>query len=190
MADDEDNGLHLLGDDKVVRPQFGDVRLIRDTAGDKICLHHYVSVRVHSRAVVCRVCNQQVDPFEILLDMMNDWERVTHHQRELATLAERTAELKREEANVKSRLRSAHKLGTPESRQTVVFDETMRRFGEACSYGALRDAEQFLASFKWLEPAQYKALADAAFAARQRAELAERVSPKRKRAVRVIKGGK
>lgn len=174
---------------KILRPQFGEARLVSDLSGDKICAHQFVAVRRHSRVVVCRVCNERVDPFEVLLDMVQDWDRVTHRRQELDQLVERTAELKREEANIKSRLRSAHKLGAPDPRTTVVFDETMRRLNEACSRGAIREAEAFFRDFRRLEPAQYKAVADAAFAANQRAELADRVSPRRKRAVRVIQGG-
>jgi hypothetical protein len=131
-----------------------------------------------------------VDPFDVLLDMAGDWERVTHQQRTLEQLAESIAELKREESNVKGRLRSAHKLGTPHERSKVFLDEVLRQLGEACDMHAIYAVHRFVSSFKWLTPAEYKLIADAEFAAQQRSDLVARSAPKRPRRVRVINGGK
>jgi len=176
-------------DDNILRPQFGEAKLVVDRKDDPICLHQYVAIKRNAEIVVCRVCRREVDPFDVLLDMATDWERVTHWERELERLAEREAELKREEANTKSRLRAAHKLGAPHPRAQVFVDEMLRRLSEACDHQAIWDARRFADEFKWLEAEQQKAIADAYFAAEQRAELTARTSPKRKKRIRVIKGG-
>lgn len=175
-------------DRKILRPQFGDAKLVVDHT-ERFCAHEYLTLRPRSETVICRVCDADIDPFDVLLRMARDWQCVTYRRQELDKLDAQIAELKREETNVKARLRSAHKLGAPDPRTQVVFDETLRRLNEACSRQAIYDAEAFLREFKWLEAAQYKLLADAAFRANQRAEAADRASPRRKRAVRVIEGG-
>ena len=176
-------------DGKVARPNFGDPKMTLDHR-ERFCGHEYVLLRQYSRTVVCRVCGAKVDPFEVLQDMARVWERVTYHQAELDKLRAETEELKREEQLTKARIRNARKQTEQAGQTEVFFAELLRRINEATTWGQLHDANTWAASFNWLTPEQNKALRDAGFAAKQRAEASARHAPRKSgRAVRVIKGG-
>jgi len=177
-------------DDKVIRPQFGDPKLVIDRIRGNYCRHEYVRLVYHDERVFCRSCNEEVDAFKVLINMAIAWEQVTYHQRELAEVSDRVETLKREESNVKSRLRAAHKLAAPEARSKIFFDEYLRRLNAAGTVSEVRDAHRWAADFKWLDPSHYELLKHATLRAEHRAEEYRQKNSRRNRAVRVLDGGK
>lgn len=178
----------MADDDKIVRPNFGDAPMTIDHT-ERVCLHKFVTVRRHTRTVWCRVCRQEIDPFEVVLDMAGDWDMATWREREMRDLAERVDQLKVEETNTKSRIRNARKQAEqPVEKIELFFNELLRRLNEATTQGQIYDAGNWAASYRWLSPEQQRVIEDAGFRAKQRAEAAARHGG-RKRGVRVIKGG-
>jgi hypothetical protein len=176
--------------DEVIRPNFGDPKLKIDRSSGKRCSHEYVTLRFTDKRVICRTCNREVDAFDVLKNLAISWEWCTYHGAQLDEQVDKLEELKREEANVKSRLRSAHKLAVPEGRSVVYFDELLRRLNEAESAGAIREAHRWSADFKWLDPLQYEILKGAQLRAERRSEDARRKSNRRNKTIRVLAGGK
>lgn len=177
-----------MSDDKIDRPNFGDKPMTIDRR-EPICMHKFVTVRRHSRTVWCRVCKQEIDPFEVVIDMAGDWDMATWREEERAKLEASVAELKREETQVKARIRNARKNGEQASQAEIYFNELLRRLNEATSMGQIYDAARWSAGFKWLTPDQQRVIDDAGFRAKQRAEASARHGGRRS-PVRVIKGGK
>ena len=173
---------------KLQRPKFGDPKLVVDRSVGR-CSHEYVRLLHRNKTVFCRTCGEEVDAFDVLERMAREWDWATYHRRQLEEATNALEAVKREESNVKARLRSAHKLAAPEARATVYYDEYLRRLNEAKDSDAIYAAHRWAADFKWLEPQAYVALADAVRRAEFRAEENRRKNNKRGRSVRVIDGG-
>lgn len=77
--------------------------------GTRYCRHRNVSVDSHARAVWCRSCDAPLDPFTVLWQYANDERAFMHEDLDLRKqrdqLAEEVAQLRREEKNVKARIR-------------------------------------------------------------------------------------
>lgn len=73
------------------------------------CLHRTSRLDVDARRVYCRKCNVELDPFTVLNEVAHEYERhrvgVEHAKREHRCLLQAVDELKREERNVKARIR-------------------------------------------------------------------------------------
>ncbi len=176
------------GDDKIIRPNFGDPKMTVDRL-EKYCSHKFITVRPRSRTVLCRMCKQKIDPFDVVLDMASDWDMATWREREMRELGERVEQLKTEEANTKARIRSARKqTEQPTEKIDVFFAEMLRRINAAQNQSEIYAAEGWAKNYNWLSSEQTKTIRDAVFRARQRAEVNGRASTKR-RGVRVINGG-
>lgn len=175
-------------DDKIVRPNFGDPKMTVDRT-EKYCSHKFIVVRARSRTVWCRMCKQEIDPFDVVMDMASDWDRATWREREMRELSDKVEQLKTEEANTKARIRNARKQAEqPVEKIELFFNELLRRLNEATTQGQIYDADHWAAAYRWLSPDQQRVIEDAGFRAKQRAEAAARQVTK-KRGVRVIKGG-
>lgn len=174
---------------KVVRPKFGDPQIVIDSAPSR-CAHQFVMLRSRDKRVFCRACDEEIDAFDLLFKLTREWQWATHHEREVAEATKALEELKREEANVRGRLRTAHKLAVPDARATVFFDEYMRKLNAANDDAELRAAHDWSNEFKWLDPQQYVALREATVRAERRAEDSRRRGSKRNRHIRVINGEK
>lgn len=180
MADNED---------KIVRPVFGDKPMTIDRR-EPICMHKFVTVRMRSRTVWCRVCKQEIDPFEVVLDMAGDWDMATWREEERAKLEASVAELRTEETNTKARIRNARKATEqPAQKIEVYFAEWLRRLNATENQAAIYEADRWAEAFSWLSPEQAKQINDARFRAKQRAEANGR-KVTRRRGVQVIEGGK
>lgn len=179
MADD---------DDKIVRPSFGDPPMVIDHR-EPICLHKYILVRRRARTVWCRSCRQEIDPFDVVLDMAAEWSTATWREREAQELAQRVEQLKTEEANTKARIRNARKQAEqPVEKVELFFNEWFRRLNAVEERQGLYDVDNWVRCYNWITPEMKRQLDDARFRAVQRIEANER-APRRKRGVRVIKGG-
>lgn len=176
MADDLDN---------VVRPDFGDPRMVIDRTGGNFCQHYFVVLRHHSRTVICRQCKEAVDPFDMLVTIARRWETVTWEEKKLSELEASIAELKREESNIKGRLRNAHK-GAPEPKSVLFFEELMRRVAGINNWSDQHDVAMWTQSFKWLNSEQEAALKGAMVRAQRRIEDNKAKEPRRRRVARVV----
>jgi hypothetical protein len=181
--DDDDGAQH--GKTKILRPNFGDPKVIVDRNSGHFCAHEYVQLRMRSRTVLCRVCREPVDAYEVLQRLALRWENCTYEQNKLAELAASIDELKREESNIKARVRNLHKAA-PEPKSKLYFEELMRRIAEINDWGGEHDLRSWMSRFKWLDSQQEAALADAMKRARRRIEDN---APKRarRRIARVVK---
>lgn len=173
----------------VVRPKFGDPKLVIDRSLSR-CTHEYLSLRSRNKTVICRGCGEEVEAFDVLEKLARSWDWATYHRKQLEEATNALEAVKREESNVKARLRSAHKLAAPEARATVFYDEYIRRLNEAKDHDAIRAAHRWANEFKWLEPQAYAAIMEATRRAGVRADETRRKTNKRGRSVRVIDGGK
>lgn len=171
--------------DNIVRPDFGDPRMVVDRSGGKFCMHYFVVLKHHSRRVLCRQCKEEVDSFDMLVAIARTWETATWEQKKLAELEASIAELKREESNIKSRLRNAHK-GVPESKASLYFEELMRRVAEVNDWHGQRAVAEWAHSFKWLNAEQDAALKAAMVRAQRRIEDNQAKEPRRRRIARVV----
>jgi len=179
----------MSGDDRIVRPVFGDPPMTVDRL-EPICLHKFIVVRPRERTVWCRTCKQEIDPFEVVLDMAHNWEHATWREREMQELAARTEQLKTEEANLKARIRNARKqTDQPVEKIAEYFAEWLRRLNAAETWEELRSADEWAQRFSWLDAAMTKQINDARFRAKQRGESVQRNNTGRRRAVKVIKCG-
>lgn len=175
-------------DDKIVRPNFGDPKMTVDRT-EPYCSHKFIAVRARSRTVWCRMCKREIDPFDVVLDVAGDWDMATWREREMRELADRVEQLKTEETNTKSRIRTARKQGEqPVGKVELYFAEWLRRLNAADDMGTVYEADRWAESFNWLTPEMSQQVNDARFRAKQRAEASARRST-RNRGVRVIKGG-
>lgn len=73
------------------------------------CAHRKVKLDQDAHRVICRECDQEVDPFAFLLRLASDWERYARHRREAERRANaahaRLDEILRLERNARSRLK-------------------------------------------------------------------------------------
>lgn len=93
-----------------------DELLIRQPSGftrDRSCPHRYSTVDDAARTLKCRKCGVDLDPFTVLAQLASEGERLVQAaqrwRREADELVERVADLRREEANCKSRIRTARR---------------------------------------------------------------------------------
>jgi hypothetical protein len=77
------------------------------------CLHNGVDINSGNRTATCRKCGAVLDPFDLLVKLTAEWERV----RELASLRKRLQahieELNRQAANARQRARHAGATDLP-----------------------------------------------------------------------------
>lgn len=75
------------------------------------CEHKKISLDDHSRTVRCAACDQVFDPFDFLQKevtrLQRAWEDHKHVQRSLNDLRDGVESLKKEEARLKARIRTA-----------------------------------------------------------------------------------
>lgn len=77
----------------------------RDKPLRRICRHYDLVVEEHTRTVSCDRCNAVLDPFAILKDMADGQREVENTARMLRKIRDEMAELKKEERNLKARIR-------------------------------------------------------------------------------------
>lgn len=191
MSDEDDTGGRtFLGpyspeNEKVIRPKFGDPKLVIDDTG-AFCMHEFLRLQKRDQSVWCRMCKMEVDAFDVLTKLSREWDWATHFHQKKQELQAQLEELKKEEQLVKARIKNARK-GSPEPKSTLYFEEWLRRLEAAQTYSEWSDVGGWAAKFKWLTPEQESAIREANFRAKQRCEANGR---KRGRHVKVIKGGK
>lgn len=75
------------------------------------CAHDAVRLDEHSRTVTCTACNAVLDPFDFLrsnaLTLKNAWDSHRYVSQQLRELQDRVTTLKREEARLKARIKTA-----------------------------------------------------------------------------------
>lgn len=85
--------------------------LLIERAPYNFCSHDKISLDEHRRVVKCAQCDKVYDPFEFLhkeaarLDVV--WRDYAHTRRSLNELIERVDNLKKEEARLKARIKTA-----------------------------------------------------------------------------------
>jgi hypothetical protein len=171
--------------DNIVRPDFGDPKVTMDRSHGNYCSHQFVVLRQRSRTVYCRSCKEAIDPWDVLAGLAMKWEHCTWEQKKIDELEASIVELKREESNIKGRLRNAHK-GAPEPKSVLYFEELMRRVAEVSDWEGQRAVDGWAHGFKWLNAEQEVALKDAMIRARRRIEDTIAKHPKRRRIARVV----
>lgn len=81
--------------------------------GESYCLHRHVRLHHESRRVYCDDCDREVPAFDQLTAFVAEWERYAQHRDRARTDAKRAQErlddLKRQEGNAKSRLRTVRR---------------------------------------------------------------------------------
>lgn len=80
---------------------------------DAPCFHHRVIVYDRDRKLECENCGADVDPFKFIADFARKQRWLQHCKEELASLRTEVDELKREEKNIKARIRRAKKKVRP-----------------------------------------------------------------------------
>ena len=75
------------------------------------CQHEKITLDDHSRTVRCVACAQVMDPFNFLLyevsRLQDAWERNRQVRKDLSELIDRVEALKKEEARLKARIKTA-----------------------------------------------------------------------------------
>lgn len=75
------------------------------------CSHEKISLSEHSRTVRCAACDQVFDPFNFLQNevrrLQDAWERHRQVRANLSDLIDRVEALKKEEARLKGRIKTA-----------------------------------------------------------------------------------
>lgn len=176
-------------DGKIIRPNFGDPKLFLDRTSGRTCMHEFVAVRTKTRSVVCRSCGEPVEPYDVLFNVARSWESCTYKREELERLQDEVDALKREEQNVKARIRQGYRSGE-NPKAALFFEEYMRRLNAVESRGDSYELGHWAAAFHWLTPEQESAIKEAEIRANRRIEDTERkTSKRRRRHVRVIDGG-
>lgn len=169
---------------KILRPAFGDPKVLLDrTAGPKLCQHTHVSVQARARRVICRMCREQVDPFEVLVTLCCDWEWATHWAQQLDERAARVESLKAEESALKQKIKRAYRA-IPEPRSQSYFEEIIRRLNGATTWNDIRQVQVWIAAFPWLDSKQTEIVKDAL----SRAEQREKRHRKKNRRLKVVTG--
>lgn len=171
-------------DEKIIRPRFGDPPLVVDETGAH-CQHSYLSLRKRDERVICRSCGREVSAFDILCKLARDWSWATHYGQEIDERTARIEELRKEEALLKARVRSAVKRA-PEPRAAVFVEEALRRLESASEISDLNSFDRWRFDYRWIEPGEQRRINNAYHAARERLQ-ARHV---RRRGVTVVKGGK
>lgn len=178
------------GDDSnILRPDFGDPKIVIDRRGEYSCSHNFVQLRKKNRTVVCRQCRMVLDPFDVLEDVAQKWETCTWEEKKISELHASLDELKREEANMKGRIRGARKAAA-EPKSVLYFEELMRRVSLINNRNDEREVFSWMQGFRWLNTEQDAALKQALIRAKRRVEDTKAAEPRRPRRVRVVNGGK
>jgi hypothetical protein len=82
---------------------------IKKYGEEKFCQHNYIEVGQYSREVRCQTCHAALDPTDVIIQFANK-ERSFEHTREAAQqLGDRVTLLKKQEKNIKARIRNAEK---------------------------------------------------------------------------------
>ncbi|MNS93862.1 hypothetical protein D3C72_1280600 [compost metagenome] len=75
------------------------------------CQHEKITLDDHSRTVRCVACGQVMDPFNFLLyevsRLQDAWERNRQVRKDTSVLIDRVETLKKEEARLKARIKTA-----------------------------------------------------------------------------------
>jgi hypothetical protein len=75
------------------------------------CKHTRIEADDHTRTLICHECNATLDPYNFVrqsaITIQQAWERHAYTKKELAELVDRVANLKKEEARIKSRINTA-----------------------------------------------------------------------------------
>lgn len=102
--------------DKNARDAQLDELLVRQPSGftrDRACDHRYSEVDTSARTLKCRKCGVDLDPITVIGQLANEAERIVQEaqrwRREADEMRERVDVLRREEANCKSRIRTARR---------------------------------------------------------------------------------
>lgn len=170
--------------DEIIRPSFGDPPLVVDETGSH-CTHSYLSLRKRDKAVICRVCSQAVDPFDVLCALAREWNWATHFSEQVDERVARVEELKKEEQLIKARVRTGVKRA-PEPRSKLFVRQALSRLESVADWNDLRGFDRWRFEYRWVEPSEQREIAEAYDAARDR--LQKRTP--RRRGVTVLQGGK
>lgn len=118
--------------------RFAPARTQRPERYKRPCYHPRVAVIIEARHLECRDCGEIIDPLEWIRSLASDWDRYVHRWRtarhEVNAIEKRLEQSKRDEKNLKARLRNAEAPEVKEARQVL----------NAASK-ALREAERVLA---------------------------------------------
>ena len=169
---------------EVIRPKFGDKPVAIDrTSGPLPCKHTYVTVYKRLGRVVCRSCEEDVDPFDVLASLAMSWEACTYGQAEVDKLNDRVLALKAEERRLKGRLRRA--TDKAEDNFDTLYEALLSKFESASTFEDVQAAEQWFSDYSWLKTEQRKKLREANRKAFERAGSNMR---KKSRPLQVVKG--
>lgn len=111
---------------------------------ERFCRHHRVELHQEARRVYCVDCKRETPAFDQLVKLAGEWESYKHHRDHARTDAKRAQErlddIKRQEANAKSRLRSARKRLTKDDPVWARLEALLRARPGYVSGRALREA--------------------------------------------------
>lgn len=106
MSDDNDNDLPIVSLDAY-----------RIERGSRYCRHLYKVIEPNQRLVLCKDCKASLDLFECLHEIARERDNMIFRRRELrrqiAELEARLADMKRNEANTRARLKTLSKKKVP-----------------------------------------------------------------------------
>jgi hypothetical protein len=116
----------------------------RDLEAEPSCRHMRVELHHESRRVYCVDCGREVPAFDHLIKLAGEWEKYKHHRDRARADAKRAQarldDIKRQEANAKSRLRSGRKRLTSADPVWGRVDALLRSPYRYVTVDALREA--------------------------------------------------
>ena len=100
-----------MGDDNVVKPEFGKMSLGIKNPGFDYCRHSYVDVCKETREVICRKCGISLDPIEVIYRYAWNEESFKWSKNYLDILEDKISKLIFKEKRIKARIRRSRKNG-------------------------------------------------------------------------------
>lgn len=172
---------------KILRPNFGDPRVVTDGSYPRQCAHKYIVLYVSERKIICRQCKELVDSYRVLSDLAMDWAVATHREQEIADLEAKVEELKREAAAVRAQIRKGYKDGS-ESKIQLYYEQLLEKVNAATTWSEEHDIQMWVMQFKWLSPEQNAQVKEAV--ERMKLRIKHSKGRRRRRALQVLEGGK
>lgn len=95
--------------DNVIALEFSPIGISTGRLIDRYCSHSHSIVDNNARIVKCRACGAELDPIAVLWQLAHKADSFRWMAEEKRRLEARVAELKKEEVNIKARIRNARK---------------------------------------------------------------------------------
>lgn len=188
MMDDETRDIDKYLEQEVIdvhRPTFGSPRIVSvHSHKQRTCTHTHVFVIKNRHVVVCRSCGDQVDPFDVLLQLTHEWGWATHWQQKREDDAKEVERLKAEEQRIKARIRNARRKIQGADVDGFV-QEYVQRLNDAKTREDLWAAANWADSFSLLNMQQRQLIREA----RERAELRVKHASRKRKRLEVMDGG-